>query len=271
MILIADSGSTKTSWCLVDQREKIWIDTEGYNPYYVDNHYICQSIKGSSLLAAAAQRVEAVYYYGAGCSPEKKHIVQRALQSVFQSARISVESDLLAAARALLGKETGFAAILGTGTNTCMYDGAMIAENVDSLGYMLGDEGSGSYLVKRLIRDFIRESMPEDIHADFVNTYRTTSAEILNNIYSSPLPNRYCASFSKFLGAHLDRKYVQNLVRNSFRDFFENLVSCYPNYRNHAFNACGSVAFYFQHTLLEVAREFGMRAGTIIAAPLHNL
>jgi glucosamine kinase len=271
MILIADSGSTKTSWCLLYQREKIWFNTEGYNPYYVNSDYISGSIKRSLPSAILIEKITEVFYYGAGCETDKVPVVQEALEAVFIRARISVESDMLGAARALLVNKKGFAAILGTGTNTCIFDGSDIVSNVNSLGYMLGDEGSGAYLGKKLLRDYIRRRMPGDMHEAFSNEYRITDSEIINNVYTKALPNRYCASFSMFLSAHANNTYIRTLIKRSFRDFFENLVSSYPDYQEYSFNACGSIAYHFKDLLIEVAEDYKMVTGNILVAPIEQL
>lgn len=271
MLLIADSGSTKTSWCLSFKTEKIFFETEGYNPYYVNSHYIFSSLKSGLPSSVLRDRIKKVLFYGAGCSQAKKHVVENALSGLFTEATITVDSDLLGAARSLLGERHGFAAILGTGTNTCIYNGREITENVDSLGYILGDEGSGSYLGKKFIRDYIRGRLPEAIHDKFVKQFHLSKTEVLDIIYSKPLPNRFCASFSNFLGDCADSEYTRSLVRNSFTEFFENLVSCYPDFRSYSFNSCGSVGFYFKEILEQVAEDFGMKTGTIIKEPIGLL
>ncbi len=174
MIVIADGGSTKTNWCLLDDsKKKIYFNTEGYNPYFVDSAYIVASLKKGLPNDIPFHEINEVYYYGAGVhNEEKANIVKEAIQVVFPQSQVEVGHDLLAAARALLGDQAGFAAILGTGTNSCIYDGSKITHNIDSAAYILGDEGSGSYIGKKLLTDFIRGLMPKDVAEVFFNTYK---------------------------------------------------------------------------------------------------
>jgi hypothetical protein len=194
------------------------------------------------------------------------------MQGVFTQAKVNVGHDLLAAARALLGNSEGFAAILGTGTNTCIYDGKNILHNIDSGAYILGDEGSGCYIGKKLLIDYLRGYMPEAVRKNFWETYKLTPDDINDYVYSKPLANRFCASFSKFVydnNVHIE--YSRGLVRTSFEDFFRNLVSHYPDYQKYTFNCIGSVGYNFRNVLEEVVTEYGMVVGNIIRSPIDNL
>src|SRR6476661_926596 len=201
MIIIADGGSTKTSWCLINQEgKKVLFNTEGYNPYFSDTDYIFASLNKNMPSDLEADKITEVNYYGAGVhNDEKASIVAKAMQMFFKNASVNIGHDLLAAARALLGNDRGFAAILGTGTNTCIYDGEDIEMSIDSLAYILGDEGSGCYIGKKLLSDYIRGYMPKNVRDVFWETFKLTPDEILDNVYTKPLPNRFCASFSKFV------------------------------------------------------------------------
>jgi len=274
MIIIADGGSTKTNWCLLnDEQKRIYFNTEGYNPYFSDTDYIVNSLKKSLPADLNIAGITELYYYGAGCSTvEKVDTVVKAMESVFSSAKVFVGHDLLAAARALLGVKPGFAAILGTGTNTCLYNGQDITLNIDSLGYFLGDEGSGSYIGKRLLRDYMRGFMPGNLQEVFYETYKLNDEDILDNLYNKPLPNRFCASFSKFIydnNNYID--YTRDVVGEAFRAFFKNLVSRYPDYQKHSLNCVGSVGYNFRDILAEVASEYGMKVGKIIRSPIDDL
>jgi glucosamine kinase len=168
MKLIADSGSTKTNWCLIDNGKPVsYFDTEGFNPYYVNSDYITAAIQSKLPATIAANQISGVSYYGAGCGGDKNHVVEQALKNIFTTATFTIDSDLLAAARAVLGHSAGFVAILGTGTNSCIYNGEKITHQVDSLGFMLGDEGSGAYIGKKLLIDYGRDLMPADIKQEF--------------------------------------------------------------------------------------------------------
>ncbi|MHB8209216.1 N-acetylglucosamine kinase [Mucilaginibacter sp.] len=274
MIIIADGGSTKTNWCLVtEEGKKVYFNTEGYNPYFSDEEYIIQSLKENLPTDLDLAAITEVNYYGAGCSTaDKRQIVENAMQAVFTYSKINVGHDLLAAARALLGNTEGFAAILGTGTNTCIYDGKDVANNIDSGAYILGDEGSGCYIGKKLLTDYIRGYMPEAVRKNFWDTFQLTPDDINERVYTQPLANRFCASFSKFVYDNIvNIEYSRNIVRTSFEDFFRNLVTHYPDYQKYTFNCIGSVGYNFRNVLEEVATENGMTVGRIIRSPIDDL
>lgn len=272
MILIADSGSTKTDWCLINEGNTFFT-TEGYNPYFADKLYIINSIKSSLPLGIDPSAIKGVYFYGAGCQEDKVEVMLDILRSVFPNCdHISADVDLLAATRGLLGNSAGFAAILGTGTNTCLYDGNRIVSNMDSLGYILGDEGSGAAIGKKVLGDFLRDKMPETVRQNFQATYTLTSAEIIHKVYREPLANRFCASFTSFLKQPgVDGLYSYELVKSCFTELFQELVSCYPNYTDYTFNSVGSVGYHFKDILLEVLMEFNMEPGKIIKSLIHEL
>ncbi len=274
MIIIADGGSTKTNWCLVtDEGKKVYFNTEGYNPYFSGTDYIINSLDETLPTDLQREEITEVNYYGAGCSTdEMRKIVEEAMKVVFKKAKVFIGHDLLAAARALLGNNEGFAAILGTGTNTCLYDGKQITHNIDSGAYILGDEGSGCYIGKKLLTDYLRGYMPEAVRKNFWETYKLTPDDINEIVYTKPRANRFCASFSKFVydnNVHIE--YSRNLVRTSFEDFFRNLVTHYPDYQRYTFNCIGSVGYNFRNVLEELVVENGMVVGNIIRSPIDNL
>jgi len=274
MILIADSGSTKTDWCLINQeKNKVYFTTEGYNPFFSAYADIIKSIKDNLPSEIDALKVNEIHFYGAGCQDGKQSVMRQILQEVFSNCEtINTEVDLLAAARGLLGNEPGFAAILGTGTNTCLYNGIDIELNIDSLGFILGDEGSGAAIGKRILSDYLRNKMPEAMQVLFFETYQYSEAELIDKIYTEPLPNRFCASFSRFLNhEEIDNHYRSSLIISSFEDFFKNLVSCYPNYTNYVFNCVGSVGYYFKNELLQVMTSYGMTPGRILPSLIKEL
>ena len=274
MIIIADGGSTKTNWCLLnDEGQKVYFNTEGYNPYFVDGEYVIDSLKKNLPEDLQYDKITEVNFYGAGVhNEEKANELKEAFQVVFHSSKIFVGHDLLAAARALLGKSKGFAAILGTGTNTCIYDGDDVSYQIDSGAYILGDEGSGCYIGKKLLLDYLRNFMPEAVRANFWETYKLTPDDIQENVYSKPLANRFCAQFSKFVYDNTANiEYTHNLVKSSFNDFFKNLVSHYPNYQDYELNCIGSVAYNFRNVLEEVATEWNMKLGKLVRSPIDDL
>src|SRR5690554_5023763 len=274
MIIIADGGSTKTNWCLIDNSgKKVYYNTEGYNPYFVNTEYIINSLRKGLPNDLPFDQITEVNYYGAGVhNDEKAEIVKVAIAEFFKKADIFIGHDLLAAARALLGTNTGFAAILGTGTNTCIYDGEDVAFNINSAAYILGDEGSGCHIGKKLLTDYVRGYMPEEVREVFWETYKLTPDEVMDNVYTKPLTSRFCASFSKFVyDNNVNIQYSRNIVKTSFVEFFTNLVSQYPNYKDYSFNCIGSVGYNFRNVLEETAEEFGMKLGRIIRSPIDDL
>ena len=274
MILIADGGSTKCSWCLLDDAHtRVYFNTEGYNPDFMDTAAIVASLNQHLPDTLPRGQVRDVYFYGAGVSSaQKAEVIAAGLRQVFPQTRAHVTEDLLAAARALLGRKPGFAAILGTGTNSCIYDGEKITYNVDSLGYFLGDEGSGSYFGKRLLRDYLRGLLPDGLQEALREEYHLGSRnDILDRLYNQPLPNRYLASFAKFAYDHNNVSYCRDIVLEGFETFFQNLVLHYPRFQEYTFNCIGSVGYNFRDVLTQVARSHGMEVGKIIRSPIDDL
>ena len=274
MILIADSGSTKTDWCLIDSNGKAAeFSTEGYNPCYMGAEQLFGILKPNLPENFDTAGVTTVAFYGAGVYEDKHSVIEQAIRPIFPYAEIDAAMDLIGSARALLGRNSGFAAILGTGTNSCLYDGTKVTHYIDSLGFMLGDEGSGGYMGKRLIGEYIRGYMPKELREKFWNTYRMSNDKLIECIYSNPTPNSYCASFTRFLtGEHAGHEYLeQHIIRDSFRDFFKNIVSRYPAYEQYSFNCVGSIGWILRQALKEVAHEYRMQTGNIISTPMTGL
>lgn len=275
MILIADGGSTKTSWCqLSDAGQRVYFNTEGYNPDFVNTQDIINSLTKNLPDTLPREEVREIYFYGAGVSsPAKAEVIAAAMRHIFSGAnKIEVTEDLLAAARALLGHGPGFAAILGTGTNSCIYDGQKITHNVDSLGYFLGDEGSGSFLGKRLLRDYLRGLLPDGLQEALKEEYHLgTRNDIIDRLYNQALPNRFLASFAKFAYDHNNVSYCRQIVVEAFEAFFQNIVLHYPDYQNYTFNCIGSVGYNFRDALTQVANSHGMQVGKIIRSPIDDL
>lgn len=272
MTLIADGGSTKTSWALVHPgKSPVYFETEGYNPYYVNADYISKSLKTNLPAQIPVDEVDLVYFYGAGCFPEAEHILEAGVKGVFPNAIMKIELDLLGAARALLHRSEGFAAILGTGCNTCLYDGKEIVSNIDSLGFILGDEGSGAYMGKILLADYIRAVMPKTVRDLFYRTYGMDKEAIFDKIYGQPLANRFCAQFAVFIHKHQHQPYFATLIEKSFFDFFEKLVCQYPDFQSYRFNCIGSIGFHFKVPLKAMVAKFNMPMGKILISPMTTL
>jgi N-acetylglucosamine kinase-like BadF-type ATPase len=273
MILIADSGSTKTNWALLraDSAPR-YFDTEGYNPYFMDSGRIAASLNAGLPADVDRGAVRAVCLYGAGCFDDKTAIVDEALRMVFAGADRHVGLDLLGSARAVLGDQPGFVAILGTGANTCLYDGARIVANIDSLGYLLGDEGSGFYIGRRLLADYIRGYMPAAVRDEFLARYGLSREAIMETVYGGPGANRYCAGFVPFLAeSTTDAAYTRGLVESAFIDFFDHLVTRYPRYDSYTFNCTGSVAYAFRDILAATATRYRMTWGAVVKSPIEGL
>lgn len=273
MILIADSGSTNTVWCLGDKRkESQRFITPGINPYFQSEEEIADTISRLMLpqLPVAPEAISEVYFYGAGCTPDKVEIVRRVIEGILPNAAIEVHSDLLAAARGLFGRQAGIACILGTGSNSCFYDGSKIADTVSPLGFILGDEGSGAVLGKLLVGDLLKGMMPENLKEKFLKQFNLTPALIIDKVYRQPFPNRFLAGLSPFLAEHLEEPGVQGLVYRAFYSFFERNVMRY-DYPNYAVSLSGSVAFYYADVLKEVAADMGITISQIVQSPMEGL
>ena len=273
MILIADSGSTKTLWSLQDDEGSIRrFETKGFNPYFSDQQQLVNTLNESEVLQGIHRdELIDIYFYGAACFPDKAHTIEQAMHSFFSRAFVHVELDLLGAARGLLGHSDGFVGILGTGANSGLFVGGKIVQNIDSLGYILGDEGSGCYIGKQLLSTYLRGYLPADLAKLFFDCYHLSSEDILDALYAKPLANRFCASFSTFVGSNIEHPFLSKLVVNCFDDFFKNLVSQYRGYKNLSFNCVGSVAYHFQHILEQSCQKFDMNLGNIRQSPMDGL
>ena len=274
MILIADSGSTKTDWCVVENGELVQqIFTKGTNPFFQSEEEISNEIATALLPELKTDEFDAVYFYGAGCGfPDKIEIVHRAISKQLKvKGNVEVATDMLAAARGLCGREAGIACIMGTGSNSCYYDGENIVANVSPLGFILGDEGSGACLGKLMVGDLLKNQMTPDLKEKFLKQFDLTPADIIDRVYRKPFPNRFLASLSPFLAQNINEPCVHELVLNSFKAFFKRNIMQYENYQNLKVNLIGSVAFYYKEVLAEAAEAMGIQLGTIIQSPMEGL
>ncbi len=272
MIIVADSGGSKIDWrFLKADRTIAQANSSGFNPYYQPIDHLKKIIK-ESLLPQINESVTKIFYYGTGVSSEKnQHLVQAAFAEHFGEAKIEIGWDLLAAARALCGQEPGIACILGTGSNSCQYNGKEIVDNVANLGWILADEGSGAFLGKRLIFDYFRNNMPETLAAQFHARFPLTREEVLEKVYQQEKPSAFIASFAKFIFQHLKEPYCYKLVYNSFSDFYENNVMRYSDYKKLKVHFTGSIAFYFSDVLRQVANDKGITVKNILEGPIAGL
>lgn len=273
MILIADGGSTKTDWRLIKEgREYKQIQTSGFNPYLVGSDEIEEILWKELQPYIDNNAVSTVYYYGAGCStPVKTMLVENAFEKIFSNARLYISHDLLAAAHALCGDEEGIAAILGTGSNSCYYDGKDIIDGIFSLGYFFGDEGSGAYLGKQLLTAFLHKELPDEIAQKFSEKYPMTRESMLDAVYTKPAPSRFLASFSNFINENRSHPYIYNLITEAFRAFYKYQVCCYAKHKEVPVHFVGSVSYHYRDILSNVGMEFGITTGKFIKAPIDGL
>lgn len=274
MILIADSGSTKTDWCVVENGQPFQqIYTKGINPFFQTEEEISEEIATVLLPQLKTKELDAVYFYGAGCGfPDKIDMVHRAITRHLRvKGAVEVNTDMLAAARGLCGHTPGIACIMGTGSNSCYYDGKEIVTNVSPLGFILGDEGSGAVLGKLLVGDMLKNQMPPELKEKFLRQFDLTPADIIDRVYRKPFPNRFLASLSPFLAQNLHEPCIRTLVLESFKAFLKRNVMQYENYRDTPVHFIGSVAFHYKEILEEAARETGIRLGTILQSPMEGL
>jgi glucosamine kinase len=273
-ILIADSGSTKTDWVLISNNKiTIQFQTIGFNPYFQSSEDIHTEIKTKLLpvLQNELNQITQISYYGAGCStPEKNQVVKQALYLSFGNIACEVNHDLLAAARALCGKNEGIACILGTGSNSCLYDGKEVIENVPSVGYFFGDHGSGANIGKNFIQNYFDNKLPLHLKTAFENAGYHREL-ILENVYKKTMPSRYLAGVVSFIKDYNSDTFVRNLIKNCFIDFFVNQVSHYSNSTKHSINSVGSIGYYFKDIFEEAAKEKGYTIGKIIKSPIDGL
>ena len=274
MILIADCGSTKIDWCIVNNgKVEKQVFTMGMNAIMLTEEEMRSRIADELMPEISGYSIEAVHFYGAGCiSPEVCANVARAISANIPGAKsVNVHTDLLAAARALCGHSEGIACILGTGSNSCYYDGSEIRDNVSPLGYILGDEGSGAVLGKLLVGDVLKNQLPKDLCDKFLAEYDLDRLTIIRRVYKEPQGNRFLASVTPFLLANIERPEIHSLVLNSFKAFFVRNIQQYPGYRSLSVNFIGSIAYYYRDVLAEAAEACGCRIGTIIKSPMQGL
>lgn len=271
MKLIAESGSTRTEWALVEDNHLVQrVFTEGLNPFFQTRREISRSVRLGLPESFFKKKLDQVYYYGAGCSSyEKKNILGASLVAQFKTP-IQVESDLLAAARGLFKCEAGIACILGTGSNSCFYDGKIIVKNVKAAGYILGDEGSGAVLGKLFLADLLKGLAPKELANEFHEKFRISVNDVMESVYNLPFPNRFLGTIAYFLGDYMNNEYVYNLLTNNLRSFFNRNV-CQYDYINYPIRFVGSLAYAYPDILQEVAQEFGVEIDVIEETPMNGL
>lgn len=269
--LIADSGASKTDWSLLQNEEVVLsFITNGISPVYQTQKEISEEIKKYVYPQLQEKTPDAIFFYGSGCIPEKIECVKSAIKYSFPTSKIKVYSDLVAAAHALCGKEAGIACILGTGSNSCEWNGKRIVKQVSPLGFILGDEGSGAYMGKLLVGNMLKNQLPKEIIEKFMKQYDLTPALIIENVYREPFPSRFLASISPFLLQNIENDAVLSIVKKSFTDFFQRNVMQY-NYKKHKVNFVGSIAHHYATILKAIALENGITIGKIEQSPMEGL
>ena len=272
MVLIADSGSTKTDWALQSASGAVErFQTQGINPFHQNRVLIADILRRELLRKLNPDAVDSVYFYGSGVRPEKESVMISLLQEAFpQAKQVEAHSDLLGAARALCGHNYGISSILGTGANSCLYDGEAIVQNTPALGYILGDEGSGAVLGRRFLNALYKGMLSDKIKSDFETATSLTMADVIDRVYSQPHANRFLASLSEFIHNHLDDEAVREMVIGNFDDFFQKNIVPY-NRPDLPVSFVGSIAWHYQSELKESAARQGFTLGTILQSPIEGL
>ena len=271
-ILIADSGATKAEWCLIHNGKKKILFTQGISPYFLSTDQIAELVQRELKSQLKNKEVDQIFYYGTGCAnPINAKNVKKALLKVFNDSSVTVKTDLMAAARAVCGHEKGIACILGTGSNSCYFNGRTIVKNSPGIGYVLGDEGSGAYLGKKVIQYYLYNTFDEDLRTRFDARFVTTPSEILDNVYKKPLPNRYLASFTMFLAENRGHYMIENIIEDGLNDFFFQHLCKYAEVWKYPVSFVGSVASGFRDVLQELCNSYEFELGTVLKNPMEGL
>ncbi len=270
--LIADSGSTKCEWSFLQEGKKKKIVTQGISPYFLNTEQIIAVLQKELLPKLRNVQIDEIYYYGTGlANPENVKLLKSVFKKLYPSAKIQAEIDLLAAARALCGNEKGVVCILGTGSNSCYYNGKKIVKNSPGLGYVLGDEGSGAYMGKKVIQHYLYNTFDEDLMSRFVARFQTNASEILEKVYKWPQPNRYLASFALFLAENRGHYMVENIIEDSLNDFFFTHLYKYTESWTLPISFVGGIAYGFKDVLKEMCYTYELELGKVLKTPMDGL
>lgn len=272
MILVADSGSSKTDWMGYSPDEKVSFSTQGINPYFLNANDIFKIFSKKRELLAFAERVREIYFFGAGCSsPDKIEVISNGISSYFTNAYVSVEHDLIGSAYATCGDEEGLTCILGTGSNISYYDGKEVHSGAHGLGYILGDEGSGTYFGRKLITSFLYNQMPPDLNTAFKTMFDIDKEMVITNVYQKPAPNIFLASVSRFMADRSEHPFIMAILREGFQEFVDTNIKDYPNYRELNCHFVGSIAYYYQDVLREICKKNHVNVGKIFQKPIEGI
>jgi glucosamine kinase len=270
--LIADSGSTKTEWCLLNDKKKTIIYSQGMSPYFINDVQMEALLKQEVLPHLKKISVQEIFYYGTGCAnPANVKMVKKALKNIFTGAKIKIETDVDGAAKALCGSEKGIACILGTGSSSCYYNGKRIIKNNPGLGYILGDEGTGAYLGKKVIQYYLYNTFDEDLRSRFDAKFVTNSNEILNAVYKQPLANRYLASFAIFLAENRGHYMIENIIEDGFNDFFYQHIYKFRESWKYPVHFTGGIAYGFKDILVAMCDSYQLQLGNVLRNPMEGL
>jgi N-acetylglucosamine kinase-like BadF-type ATPase len=272
MKLIADSGSTKTDWYLIRDKELLRYNTQGYNPYYCTTEEVKKSLNAELLDKVDANAIQSVYFYGSGCANTlTQKVILDALEPTFVNASISLGDDLLAAARSTAGHEAGICCILGTGSNSCLYNGKEIEDKIPSLGYILGDEGAGTFIGRQLVSAYFYREMPMDLAAKMEKAYNMDKHLIISSLLDEKNPNRILASYALFASQHQAHPFIQELLTACFDGFVGRHILKYPKAKELPIHFIGSIAFGFQEVLNQVLEKHQLKLGKIFKSPFPTL
>lgn len=273
MLLVADSGSSKADWILnLSDNETIQFRTSGINPFFLSEKDIIKIFQDTLEIQPYTELVKEIYFFGAGCSsPDRHELITNALSKVFKNAFVSVDIDIIASIYATIGNSSGICCILGTGSNITYFDGTRIHESTHGLGYILGDEGSGTYIGKELIRSFLYETMPQELAKAFSSKFKIDKEHLIKRVYQESRPNFYLASFAPFLSEHINHPFSISLLKKSFNEFIETNIKSYSDYRNQTCHFVGSIAYHFSGILKETCEMHGIKVGKILKFPIEEL
>ncbi len=272
MILVADSGSSKTDWMGFVDGKTIRFNTPGINPYFLNEFEIPKLLIKNEDVLRYAKEVKEIYFFGAGCSsPDKHEVVSNGLSAIFTNAFISVDHDLLGSVYATCGNTEGLNCILGTGSNICYFDGKKIHDGHHGLGYVLGDEGSGTFFGKKVLLSYLYGKMPAHLVLAFKKVFPIEKEQIITNVYQKPFPNIYLAGFSRFMADHKEDSFIQEILKKGFQEFVDTNVKDYPKHLNIPCHFVGSIAYYYQEELKEVLINNGVTLGKILHKPIEEL
>lgn len=273
MILVADSGSSRSDWMLaLPDSKPLSFTTKGLNPFFVNEKDIERVLQNVPEIIPYADEVSEVYFFGSGCSsPDRREIVSNALSRLFINAFIDVEIDLVGSAYATCGTRKGYIATLGTGSDITFFDGENILPSRQGIGYVLGDEGSGVWYGKQLLTDYLYGRMPEELAVRFGEKYRVSKESVIKNVYHKPMPNTYLASFAPFISENITHPYMDELLQKGFGEYIESNILPYADYMEYVCHFVGSIAFHFEKHLRLVSDRYGVQVGMVLKSPIERL